>query len=209
MSRRTFVLTIIAVLLLGTMPFAARAFAPGSPGDPQYVVGRVVGVDAGTQSLQLRTHDQTVTVSTDTSTIILGVDEAYPAREPTTIAFSAIRVGDIAAAIGRWQTDESLLAVSLVVNHKDNVRPITGWITAVDTTDSALTIRPNRMKRWIVRYTSNTVVMKRDRANRRWVRGTTADLQVGKKVHIAAFAAYAAPDGLVAKSIKILWRAGR
>ncbi len=203
MVRKSAVVAVAAALLLATVVVPARGIAtPSSPGRtraPFMVAGRVASIDGTAQAVGVRTAEGTVTVSTNASTTIVGLDESYGSSEATTIAFSGIRLGDWAGAYGAWQPDGSLLATTLLINHRDF--HITGRVKSIDTTGHALRVGWVNWKRHVVRstikYTDRTRVLQRGR------RVSISRINVGSVIHVDGFGSN---DGLIAKRIVILWR---
>ncbi len=192
------VVALFIAATLAVLPVAARNSTPPRPGP--VVAGRVVSIDATNHVLGVRGLGHTAMVSTDASTIIVGVDEGYPSREGTIIAFSAIRLGDLAGAVVRpdVQPDGSRLAVSLIINHRDFL--ITGRVISHDESAKVFALTWVNWKRHRVRSTIH--YSERTRVRQRGRPVPISRMTIGSLVHVAG---YVANDGLVAKGIKILW----
>lgn len=198
MNRRILSFVVAVTLLLAAAPLMAPAVGPPRATGP-VASGRVVAIDTTAQAIQIRTEDVTLTVTTDVNTLIVGIDEGWPSREATIIPFSAIRRGDLVRAYGTPQPDGSLLARTLVINHRDFAR--TGRVISIDTTAQAFVIRKinprtHRSFRLTINYTSSTRVVLRGR------RVAITRMTIGSLVHVWG---YGSNNGLVAKKITILW----
>lgn len=189
---------IALIMILAVLPVPAGAVTVPLFHGPM-VAGRVVAIDTTGQAIRIGT----VEVSTTPGTVIVGIDEGYPSREGTTIAFSAIRLGDLARAIGTRQPDGSLLAASIVIDHRDF--HLTGRVKSIDTTNSTISVGWVNWKRKVVRsvihYTDSTRFWQRGK--RRLGRISVANLTLRSVIHVDG---YGSNGGLVAKRIVVLWR---
>lgn len=202
MNRKLLGLVVIVALLLVCLPLIAIATSPRSSVGPM-VTGHVVSIDTTAQTVRLRNPQQSVPISTDSNTLIVATDEAFPSRDGTIVAFSAIRLGDWARAFvdTTRRLDGSYLAKAIVINHREFA--VTGVVASIDATRSTfiLTWRSrHRRVRVTVGWNENTRVLLRGR------RVPISRMTAGSKVHVVG---YGTNDGLIAKQIRILWRHGR
>lgn len=200
MSRKSLVAVLVAILILGTVSLPAAALGPGIAGGGPVVAGRVVSIDTTAQTIRIRSAVTSTTVAVDATTIIVGIDEGWPSREGTIVAFSAIRVGDLASAIVKRpaQPDGSYLAVSIVIKHRSF--QVTGRVRSIDATAQVFTVSWVNWRRQTIRrtihYNSATKVRQRGRLV------PFSRMKVNSIVHVAG---YVSNDGLIATGIKILW----